>query len=70
MWGSMNSGSLAPFNLLDTQMLEKKLWLLYFAILLGPFHVNSQEVVKAPSPIFLRFYSNCHYPFMMNICKI
>jgi len=28
----------------------------------GPFCVNSQEVVRAPSPIFLKFYSNCHYP--------
>ena len=28
----------------------------------GPFRVNSQEVVKAPSPIFLKFYSTCHYP--------
>jgi len=28
----------------------------------GPFRVNSQEVVKAPSPIFLKFYSNYHYP--------
>jgi len=27
----------------------------------GPFRVNSQEVVRAPSPIFLKFYSNCHY---------
>jgi len=33
-----------------------------FKTLLGPFRVNSQEVVKAPSLIFLKFYSNCHYP--------
>ena len=29
-----------------------------FAVPKGPFHVNSQEVVKAPAPIFLKFYSN------------
>jgi len=33
-----------------------------FKTLLGPFRVNSQEVVKATSPIFLKFYSNCHCP--------
>ena len=33
-----------------------------FTIPTGPFCVNSQDVVKAPSPIFLKFYSNCHYP--------
>jgi len=30
-------------------------------LLAGPFRVNSQEVVRSPSPIFLKFYSNCHY---------
>jgi len=29
---------------------------------LGPFRVNSQEVVRSPSPIFLKFYSNYHCP--------
>jgi len=33
-----------------------------FKTLLGPFRVNSQEVVKVPSPIYLEFYSNGHYP--------
>jgi len=35
---------------------------LAFAVPKGPFRANSQEVVKAPSPTFLKFYSNCHYP--------
>jgi len=35
----------------------------------GPFHVNSQEVVRAPSPIFLKFYSNCHYPIWWTSAK-
>jgi len=30
--------------------------------IIGPFRVNSQEVARSPSPIFLKFYSNCHYP--------
>jgi len=33
-----------------------------FITVKGPFRVNSQEVVRAPSPIFLKIYSNCHYP--------
>jgi len=35
----------------------------------GPFHVNSQEGVKAPYPIFLKFYSNCHYPIRWTYAK-
>jgi len=31
-------------------------------IILRPFCVSSQEVVKAPAPIFMKFYSNCHSP--------
>ena len=27
-------------------------------IVVGQFHVNSQEVVRSPTPIFLKFYSN------------
>jgi len=34
-----------------------------------PFRVNSQEVVMAPSPIFLKFYSNCHYPIWWTSTK-
>jgi len=40
-----------------------------FKNILGPFRVNSQEVVKAPSPIFLKFYSNCHYPIWWTSAK-
>jgi len=29
----------------------------------GLFRVNSQEAVRPPSQIFLKFYSNCHYPY-------
>jgi len=36
---------------------------------IGPFHVNSQEVVRSPSPIFLKFYSNCHYPIWWTSAK-
>ena len=35
----------------------------------GPYCVNSQEVVKAPSPIFLVLLK-LSLPHMMNICKI
>ena len=35
----------------------------------GPFRVSCQEVVKAPSPIFLKFYSNCHYPIWSTSAK-
>jgi len=35
----------------------------------GPFRVNSQEVVRSPSPIFLKFYSNCHYPIWWTSAK-
>jgi len=31
-------------------------------LIMEQFRVNSQKVVKAPSPIFLKFYSNCHCP--------
>jgi len=40
-----------------------------FKTLFGPFRVNSQEVVKAPSTIFLKFYSNCHYPIRWTSAK-
>jgi len=36
----------------------------------GPFRVNSQEVVRSPSPIFLKFFLKLSLPHMMNICKI
>jgi len=36
---------------------------------LGPFRVNSQELVRAPSPVFLKFYSNCHYPIWWTSAK-
>ena len=36
---------------------------------LGPFRVNSQEVVRSPSPIFLKFYSNYHYPMWWTSAK-
>jgi len=35
----------------------------------GPFRVNSQEVVRSPSAIFLKFYSNCHYPIWWTSAK-
>jgi len=35
----------------------------------GPFSVNSHEVVKAPSPIFLKFHSNCHCPMWWTSAK-
>jgi len=35
----------------------------------GPFRVNSHEVVKALSPIFLKVYSNCHYPIWWTSAK-
>jgi len=35
----------------------------------GKFRVNSQDVVKAPSPIFLKVYSNCHYPIWWTSAK-
>jgi len=38
-------------------------------IFVGPFHVNSQQVVRSPSPIFLKFYSNCHYPIWWTSAK-
>ena len=37
--------------------------------LIGPFRVNSQEVVRSPSPIFLKFYSTCHYPIPWTSAK-
>jgi len=40
-------------------------WIWYF----GPLHVNSQEVVRLPSLIFLKFYSNCHYPIWWTSVK-
>jgi len=36
----------------------------------GPFHVNSQEVVRSPSPILLKFYSNYHCPIWWTSAKI
>ena len=35
----------------------------------GPFRVNSQEVVRSPSLIFLKFCSNCHYPIWWTSAK-
>jgi len=40
-----------------------------FTVPKGPFRVNSQDMVKAPSPIFLKFYSNCHYPIWWTSAK-
>ena len=40
-----------------------------FAVPKGPFRVNSREVVKVPSPFFLKFYSNCHYPMWWTSAK-
>jgi len=36
----------------------------------GPFPVNSQEVVKAPSPIFSEILLKLSLPHVMKICKI
>jgi len=44
----------------------------------GPFRVDSQEVVSAPSfpeilfklSLFLKFYSNCHYPIWWTSAKL
>ena len=44
-------------------------FLLHNLIVTGPFRVNSQEVVKSPSLIFLKFYSNCHYPIWWTSVK-
>jgi len=40
-----------------------------FTVFKGPFRVNSQDVFKTPSPIFLKFYSNCHYPIWWTPAK-
>ena len=40
-----------------------------FAVPKGSFCDNSQVVVKAPCPIFLKFYSNCHYPIWRTSAK-
>ena len=37
--------------------------------MLKPFRANSQEVVRAPSPIFLKFYSYFHYPIWWTSAK-
>jgi len=38
-------------------------------LMLKPFRANSQEVVRAPSPIFLKFYSYFHYPIWWTSAK-
>jgi len=43
--------------------------LLFQGLALGPFRVNSQDVVRPPFPIFLKFYSNCHYPIWWTSAK-
>jgi len=35
----------------------------------GPVRVNPQEVVGSASPIFLKFYSNCHCPIWWTSAK-
>ena len=63
-----NRFNVAQFHAqISTRLKKQRHWfnvhrLKSFKTLLGPFRVNFQEVVRAPSPIFLKFYSNCHYP--------
>jgi len=63
-----NRFNVAKFHAqISTKLKKQRHWfnvhsLKSFETLSGPFRVNSQEVVKAPSPIFLKFYSNSHYP--------
>jgi len=63
-----NRFNVAKFHAqMSTKLKKQRHWfnahsLKSFKTLLGPFRLNSQEVVRAPSPIFLKFYSNCHYP--------
>jgi len=59
---------------MSTKLKKQRHWfnvhsLKSFKTLLGPFLVNSQEVVRSPSPIFLKFYSNCHYPIWWTSAK-
>ena len=59
---------------ISTKLKKQRHWfnihsLKSYKTLLGPFHVNSQEVVNAPSPIFLKFNSNCHYPIWWTSAK-
>jgi len=62
-----NCFNVAKFHAqISTTLKKQRCWfnvhsLKNFKTLLGSFHVNSQEVVRAPTPIFLKFYSNCHY---------
>ena len=70
-----NRFNVAKFHAqISTKLKKQRHWfnvhsLKCFKTLLGSFRVNSQEVVKAPSPIFLKFNSNCHYPIWWTSAK-
>jgi len=70
-----NRFNVAKFHAqISTKLKKQRHWfnvhsLKSFKTLLGPFRVNSQEVVKAPSPIFLKFYSNSHYSIWWTSAK-
>ena len=63
-----NCFNVAKFHAqISTKLKKQRHWfnvhsLKSFKTLLGPFCVNSRQVVRAPSEFFLKFYSNCHHP--------
>ena len=71
-----NRFNVAKFHAqISTKLKKQRHWfnvhsLKTFKALFGPFRVNSQEMVKAPSPISLKFLLKLSLPHMMNICKI